>query len=116
MLLFGGGSKYLSGDSTYMTLLGRMGLPGIALFLALSYQYIRRGFRLYSARVDAIAKALILGSVISYVQLMINGITANYFLEYRSVATIALLLALPDLVARFSRDNEGDGKKKKPEL
>ena len=104
MLVLGGGSKYLVGDSTYVAFLGRMGLPGIALFLMLSYQYIRRSFHLYYSQTNSIGKALILGSVISYIQLLINGVSATYFSDYRSVATIALLLVLPDLVDRLNPD------------
>ena len=74
-----------------------------------SFQYIRRGFRLYSAQMDVVGKALILGAVVSYIQLMINGLSASFFVDYRSVATIALLLVLPDLVMRFRGERDGDG-------
>ena len=109
MLLLGGGSRYLTGDSVYFAILGRMGLSGIALFFVFSFQYIRRGFRLYSAQMDVVGKALILGAVVSYIQLMINGLSASFFVDYRSVATIALLLVLPDLVMRFRGERDGDG-------
>jgi O-antigen ligase len=91
----------------YLWILIKLGIAGLIPFLWFSYVFVRRGI-IYRNRVeDNFLRAVVLGSVCSYLGIAIGNIAAAHFMENWEVSVFALSMGINEVIYRLEGVDAG---------
>lgn len=95
----GYGQAYL--HNGYFWILVKLGLAGLFPFLWFSYVFVRRGI-IYRNRIeDNFLRAVVLGSVCSYLGIAVGNIAAAHFMENWEVSVFGLTMGINEVIYRL---------------
>jgi len=97
------GRMYVLGDTSslhnsYLNIIYKIGLFPFIAFLAMSFIFLRRSYRLFKTSRRSYVKGLSVGLFLSYLRIMVNAITQHYFWHIASITPIVLIFALNEVL------------------
>jgi O-antigen ligase len=84
----------------YLWILLKMGILGLIPFLWFSYIFVKRGIKNWQSVEDRFFKAIVLGSVISYLGVALTNFACAYFMENWQTAVFGLSFGINEVIYR----------------
>jgi len=99
-LFFGQYSTQNNVDSTYLTILWKMGVVGLIAFLTLYFSLLRRALFIYRKAEDIFLKTFSIGIISAFVALLILGIISPVLITYRFNFLFGVLFAVTETISK----------------
>lgn len=89
--------------NAYVSIWLKTGLLGLIPFLWLCVRFLQRGFQHWREEGDGFLRAVVLGFTLAYLGMMINNLTAPYFVQDWSLAIFGVILGINELILMHSK-------------
>jgi O-antigen ligase len=85
----------------YLWILLKLGIAGFIPFLWFSYIFVKRGLKHWNQMKDNLFKAIVLGSVCSYLGIAVGNLATAHFMQNWEVAVIGMSFGINELIYKM---------------